>query len=190
MPVDDAVRDPDARKGRRYPLRWPVIFTVSENGVIVRSGCGKTWNLSTTGILFKCRTLLPCGSRIQLRVAWPVKPPHTQRFELVLQGFIVRSGPDGTAVRIIRKEFVRHGGRETKAEVAPRRTFCFIPAPGSHKWVWGSTERVGSRPLPYRPWLRCNVSSWKSASVSKGTEPEGRSIDVTRVWSREPSSNR
>jgi hypothetical protein len=95
----------ERRTSRRYELHLPVHFRVSQKGVIARWGTGLTRDISTSGLSFRTRKVLPVGSHIELVVDWPAKYADEHTIDLQLTGFIVRSDSGRTAVRITSHRF-------------------------------------------------------------------------------------
>jgi hypothetical protein len=63
-----------------------------------------TRDISTSGLSFRCRRILPIGAHIELNVEWPARP-GAEPVELQFTGFIVRSDNGRTAVRITSHRF-------------------------------------------------------------------------------------
>jgi hypothetical protein len=95
----------ERRSTKRYELHLPVHFRISQKGVVPRWGAGLTRDISTTGLSFRTRKVLPVGSHIELVVDWPAKYAEQQTIDLQLTGFIVRSDAGRTAVRITSHRF-------------------------------------------------------------------------------------
>ncbi len=68
------------------------------------SGSGTTCDMSTSGLSFRCRRVLPVGSHIELLVAWPSRQDDAP-IELQFTGFIVRANGGKTGVRITSHRF-------------------------------------------------------------------------------------
>jgi len=99
------VREIERRGNRRYELRLPLHYRVSQKGQPPRSGSGLTCDLSTAGISFRCRRPLPVGAHIEMTIAWPAKYAETYPMDLVITGFVVRSDPGRTAIRMTSRRF-------------------------------------------------------------------------------------
>jgi hypothetical protein len=63
-------------------------------------GTGTTCDLSTGGLSFRCRRLLPVGSHIELTVEWPAMYGDSQAMELQVTGFVMRTEGNRTGVRV------------------------------------------------------------------------------------------
>jgi hypothetical protein len=95
----------ERRANRRYELRLPVHFRVSQKGVVARWGSGLTRDISTSGLSFRARKPVPVGAHVELVLDWPAKYAETQPVDLQITGFVVRSDNGRTAVRITSHRF-------------------------------------------------------------------------------------
>ena len=95
----------ERRKTRRYLLRLPIHYRVSDRGGPPYSGSGTTCEMSTTGLSFRCRRLLPVGSHVELLVAWPSRHQDIDPIELQITGFIVRAEGGKTGIRMTSHKF-------------------------------------------------------------------------------------
>jgi len=95
----------DRRDNRRYEIRLPLHYRVSQKGAAPRSGSGTTCDLSTTGLSFRCRRALPVGTHIEMTVEWPPRYGDIYPIDLVITGFIVRSTGGKTGVRVSSRKF-------------------------------------------------------------------------------------
>lgn len=94
----------ERRAARRYELHLPLHYRVSQKGESSKWGSGTTREMSTTGLSFRTRKPLPIGAHIEMIVDWPAKYDD-QPVDLQLTGFIVRSDPGRTAVRVTSRRF-------------------------------------------------------------------------------------
>jgi len=90
----------ERRANKRYELRFPLRYRISQKGVPAYSGISLTLDLSASGIAFRCRKSLPVGSHIELLVDWPAKYRDAYPIELHVTGFVLRSANGRTAVRM------------------------------------------------------------------------------------------
>jgi hypothetical protein len=95
----------DRRDNRRYEIRLPLHYRVTEKGAAPRTGSGTTCDLSTGGLSFRCRRALPVGTHIEMTVDWPPRLGDIYPIDLVMTGFIVRSTGGKTAVRVASRKF-------------------------------------------------------------------------------------
>jgi hypothetical protein len=98
-------RNTDRRASRRYELRLPLQYRVSNKGYMAVSGTGTTREVSSSGLSFRCRRPLPVGSHIELTIDWPARYNQEKPMELVVTGIVARSDGGRTAVRLTSKRF-------------------------------------------------------------------------------------
>lgn len=107
----------ERRTDRRYDLRLGLRFSYDEHGQI-RSGKGYTIDMSSGGIRFFPEFPLPSGSEVELRIEWPFLLQNICPLELVVNGTVLRSGPQETVLRTRRLAFHTCGERSFE-ESAP-----------------------------------------------------------------------
>jgi hypothetical protein len=90
----------ERRANKRYELRFPLRYRISQKGAPPYTGISLTLDLSAGGIAFRCRKPLPVGSHIELLVDWPTRYRDVSPIELHVTGFVVRSANGRTAVRM------------------------------------------------------------------------------------------
>jgi len=95
----------DKRLHRRYPIALEVQYKLSHNGEVTALGTGRTFNISSGGVLFQTSAELPATGEIELRMPWPLALGGDCPLNLVVHGRIVRSDSKGTAIRSLRHEF-------------------------------------------------------------------------------------
>jgi hypothetical protein len=103
----------DQRLHRRYAISLDVQYRLRNGGEVTKFGTGKTFNISSGGIFLQTGGALPTGGEIELLMQWPFFLDGSCPLKLVVQGRIVRSDANGTAVQTLRHEF-----RTSKREVA------------------------------------------------------------------------
>ncbi len=84
----------------RYDLRLTLHYRVAQRSDQAITGSGLTLDLSVGGISFRCRKPLPVGMHIELSIDWPARQDENYPVELLATGFVVRSDPNRTAVRM------------------------------------------------------------------------------------------
>lgn len=72
---------------------------------VLKTGSGRTLNLSSTGVLFECQETLPVGTQIRLSLAWPARLNDTVGLTLCVNGRTVRSSGNCVAIEIVSHEF-------------------------------------------------------------------------------------
>jgi hypothetical protein len=65
----------------------------------------ETIDISSGGVLLASPTLLPVGRRVQLSVDWPARLNERCGLRLRIDGKVLRSHQDGTAIAILRYEY-------------------------------------------------------------------------------------
>lgn len=79
-------RNNDRRSHRRYDIHLPVQYRVSQHSTMPIVGTATTCDLSTGGLSFRCRRILPVGSHIELSVEWPALCGDSQAMDLQVTG--------------------------------------------------------------------------------------------------------
>jgi hypothetical protein len=95
----------ERRQTRRYELRLPLRYRVSEKGAAPCTGSGSTCDMSTTGLSFRCRRALPVGAHVELIIDWPPRYGDVYPIELQVTGFIVRTENGRIGVRVTSRKF-------------------------------------------------------------------------------------
>ena len=95
----------DRRSHRRYKLRMPLRYYVSQKGAVSRSGSGLTCEMSSRGLSFRCRRPLPVGAHVEIVIGWPARNGDRYPVDLQLTGFVLRSEPGRTAVSMTSHRF-------------------------------------------------------------------------------------
>ena len=96
------------RTSTRFPIETEIRYTFKRYQRRF-SGVGRTLNISSGGILFWSRDILPVGGKIEIRLAWPARINGVTELYLWIDGETVRTDGQHTAVRIQRHEFRVHG---------------------------------------------------------------------------------
>jgi len=95
----------ERRQHRRYCLRLPVHYRVSQKGEAPRTGTGFTLEMSTTGLSFRLRRPLPVGAHIEMVINWPARHADVYPIDLQITGFVVRSDAGRAAVSMTSRKF-------------------------------------------------------------------------------------
>jgi hypothetical protein len=88
----------ERRLCRRYRIVTAIRYRVSERGTIPRWRAGKTCDLSSTGISFRCRHPLPPDAHLEMVIDWPSKRGGIHPICLRAAGHVVRSDNGKVAV--------------------------------------------------------------------------------------------
>lgn len=99
--------DEERRSRRRFPIQMEVRYRAVRRGRNEpKWAVAQTLDISSSGLLINAPLPFPEGSSIQLSLDWPVLMGGHFPMTLLVAGRIVRSGPQGTAIRIERHDFV------------------------------------------------------------------------------------
>ena len=104
MQTDAAER----RSAVRFPIEQDVRYKIFNRNTI-EVGCGKTINMSSSGVLFSTERMLSTGERVEVAVNWPAQLDNRCALKLVASGRVVRSDPTKAAIAIERYEFRTQG---------------------------------------------------------------------------------
>ena len=90
----------ERRLNRRYKIGLAIQFRVSEDRNLSRWRTGRTCDMSTGGVIFRCGRPLPVNAHIEMVIHWPAK--HDNRYPICLRaaGHVVRSHGRMMAVRM------------------------------------------------------------------------------------------
>jgi len=80
-------------------------YKVVDGRKVLKTGTGKTLNLSSSGILFESQEKLPVGVSLRLSIQWPVHLDDRVGLTLCVMGRTVRSCETCTAIEILSHEF-------------------------------------------------------------------------------------
>jgi hypothetical protein len=92
---------------RRSQGRFPFEGELEYEGTFARQaarGTGRIVNISKSGLLFHADTAIAPGMELSICAPWPTRLGGAN-LELVIAGRAVRTGSEGTAVRILRYDF-------------------------------------------------------------------------------------
>jgi PilZ domain-containing protein len=104
------------RQDRRYQIEMELRYKLVTRGQLGIQGTGKTYDMSSGGILFESDQLLPVGSFVELSINWPVLLEDTCPLTLMVIGRVVRSDAKGSAIHTTRYEFLT---RSRRAQAVP-----------------------------------------------------------------------
>ena len=110
----------ERRDSIRFALAFEVSYTVSGRRGPVKTGTGRTVNLSSSGLNFITDSPLATGQQLTVSIDWPVLLDGATKLQLFLSGVVVRTNGTLAALRIGRHEF-RTRSVALKA-VPPRRS--------------------------------------------------------------------
>jgi hypothetical protein len=93
----------DRRSQGRFPFEGELEYEGTLDGRTER-GSGRIVNISRGGLLFRAEKAIAPGAELAIRAPWPTGPAGAS-LELVIAGRAMRTGAEGTAVRILRYDF-------------------------------------------------------------------------------------
>ena len=96
---------PERRASIRFALTLEVDYTVSDHRVPVKTGTGRTVDLSSSGLSFTADRPPITGQTLKASIDWPVLLDGKTRLQLVMSGVVVRTNGPAVALRIERHEF-------------------------------------------------------------------------------------
>jgi len=95
----------ERRNESRYPITVHVQYKVIERGQIQRRGSGRTFNISSHGLLFEIDDVAPATGRMELALRWPILLNGSCGLNLIIRGRIVRTDNRTVALRMDFHEF-------------------------------------------------------------------------------------
>lgn len=101
----------ERRTSDRFPIERDVKYRVLSRRHADQGGCGKTLNISSSGILFSTEQDLSPGRQIEISVAWPAQLNNQTPLKLVARGRVVRVEDRRAALEIQHYEFKTQGLR-------------------------------------------------------------------------------
>jgi hypothetical protein len=102
----------DRRVSQRYPLHLAVkCRRIEPHSSWSELIYGESLNISSTDLLFTSTEAFLPGQAIEAFIEWPIRLDNRVRLTLVVEGTVVRSAEDRSAMRIERYQF-RTRGRE------------------------------------------------------------------------------
>jgi hypothetical protein len=120
---NDSRLDPavERRASRRFPIEQEVSYRVLDHKAIVPdSGVGRTFDISSGGVLFATEQRLRSGKRIELSVNWPAVLEGGCLLKFVAVGRIVRVEDARASITIEQYEFRTRRAKDTAA-VGPEK---------------------------------------------------------------------
>ena len=112
-------RTSDQRQHFRYPIKLEIEYRLLNGSPFVRTGFGRTHNISRRGVLFETNDALPpLRAEVELLVQWPFLLDGVCPLRLVIRGRVVRIAGKAVALKIQRHEFRTRGAKvaATRAE--------------------------------------------------------------------------
>jgi hypothetical protein len=90
----------ERRLSWRYKVGLGIQVRVADGRTVSKWRAGKTYDISTRGILFRCAQPVPVNARVEMIIDWPAR--HDDRYPIFLlaSGDVVRIRGKKIAVRI------------------------------------------------------------------------------------------
>ena len=95
----------ERRAGTRFALSLGVSYAVLDRRAIVRTGSGRTIDLSSSGLSLTTNQPLLPGQNLDVSIDWPVLLDGAIKLQLVMSGIVVRADTTVIGLRIKRHEF-------------------------------------------------------------------------------------
>jgi hypothetical protein len=77
----------ESRRSQRFPIKMPLRFRVSGEGEWRQ---GRTVNVSSAGVFFRCQLLADCGTRVEMNFILPSSRAKDSGLEVACKGEVVR----------------------------------------------------------------------------------------------------
>ena len=107
----------ERRSKKRYALDLALTYRVLRKGLVKATGCGRTSNISSSGVAFTTDETFAFGTFMELSISWPVLLDKTCLLKWVVEGRVVRSDRQVTAIRLSRHEFRTHRRFDVRPEL-------------------------------------------------------------------------
>ena len=107
----------ERRLCRRYRIVTTIRYRVSERGNLSRWQAGRTCDMSSAGVFFRCRHPLPPDAHLEVVIDWPANQGGAQPIFLRAVGHVVRSLDGEVAVRMTSPRLVI--GKATSKPATP-----------------------------------------------------------------------
>jgi hypothetical protein len=96
---------PERRSNNRFWMDLEMHYDTGESGEVGASGWGRVLNISSGGVLVDSDCTLTPGSKVRLKVAWPVPLNGVVPLTLDINGEVVRHNQRQFAVKIHAAQF-------------------------------------------------------------------------------------
>lgn len=101
----------DRRTSDRFPIEREVRYKMLDGKSVLRTGSGRTVDMSSGGVLFTTEQPLSAGNRLELSVNWPAQLDNSCPLKLVALGRVVRTDGLKAALAIEKYEFRTQGSK-------------------------------------------------------------------------------
>jgi hypothetical protein len=93
------------RSKQRFSIDFPLSYKIMKNYLVIGTGTGTTVDMSSSGLSFRANENFKIGAYVELSVSWPVLLNGDCPMKLVVEGRVVRSDGQSTAIQMERHEF-------------------------------------------------------------------------------------
>jgi hypothetical protein len=100
-----------------YPIAVDLEYRLLSHQTVVKTGHGRTVEISSTCVHFEPGDALPVGSTVEIFIAWPALLNNTVSLRLYIAGRTISSQHQYTAIEVQRHEF-----RTRRAEACAEST--------------------------------------------------------------------
>ena len=90
----------ERRLSGRYKVGLAIQVRGSEGRTVSRWRTGKTCDISTSGVMFRCGQTLPVNAQVEMIIDWPAKQDNLYPIFLLAAGDVVRIRGRKMAVRM------------------------------------------------------------------------------------------
>lgn len=105
---------------RRYPIVVDVTYQVLNGDQVVKTGQGRTVDISSRGLSFESEEILPPGKQVKLAVTWPAMLNNRVGLNLHVLARTVPARNGCTAVEILKYEFRTRPSGSPAIQPVPR----------------------------------------------------------------------
>jgi hypothetical protein len=107
----------ERRRNRRYGIQLDLTWKLVRRCRLLDTGVGRTFDLSSSGIIFYAGHALPKGLNVELSIVWPVLLHEVAPLQLTVAGRIVRCEDCMIAIEMVQHEF-RTAGVPAEDDIA------------------------------------------------------------------------
>lgn len=106
----------ERRANVRYPFALELRYTTSRRHSPLKTGTGRTIDLSSSGLRFIADRALPAGQVIEVYIDWPALLDGGVRLQLIIWGSVIRANGTEIALQIQKHGFRTRGGGQQSPE--------------------------------------------------------------------------
>lgn len=113
-----AKKNSERRKKQRFEIQREARYRITEDGLVVATGCAETANICSGGVAFRAEGRLNRGSFVELSISWPALLNDNCAMRLIVFGRILRIQGQEAVCTVERYEFRT---QSRKLETMPER---------------------------------------------------------------------